>query len=187
MSPDLSRCDTTRINTRSEILENTKSSLPAYQATCFGHHRRQSWHAIELSVNPTRLNGRDRRWLAHAALVRHLTGNAVVGRPTSTNGGVIQYGFWKVVQFLKHVSKKVEINPKDGDNTQLPRHGTWPAVRGELQSSKGQCDKAVAMLLDLAIMLDSAIKLNLLVRANERRAVWLNPIDPCDKAPNSNM
>ena len=74
MSPDLPRRDTTRITTRSEILENTKSSLPAYQATCVGHHRRQSWHAIELSVNPTRLNGRDRRWHVHAALVRHSTG-----------------------------------------------------------------------------------------------------------------
>jgi len=46
-------------------------------------------------------------------------GHAVVGRSTSTNGGVIQYDFWKVVQFLKHVSKKVEINLKI-DNTQLP-------------------------------------------------------------------
>ena len=39
-------------------------------------------------------------------------GHAVVGRLTNTNGGVIRYDFWKVVQFLKHVSKKIEINPK---------------------------------------------------------------------------
>jgi hypothetical protein len=114
LSPDLPRRDTTRTNTHLEILENTKSSLPAYQATCIGHHRRRLWHAIELSVDPSRLNGRDRRWLAHAALVRHSTGDAVVGRPTSTNGRVIQYDFWKVVQFLKHVSKKVKINSKMG-------------------------------------------------------------------------
>jgi hypothetical protein len=38
-------------------------------------------------------------------------GDAVVGRPTSTKGGAVQYDFWKVIQFLKHVSKKIEIIP----------------------------------------------------------------------------
>jgi hypothetical protein len=120
MSPDLPQRDTTRINTRSEILENTKSSLPAYQATCIGHHRRQSWHAIELSVDPTRLNGSDRRWHAHAALVRHST-RGCRRRPTDQH-----QGRGCPVRLLEGdtVSEaRVEEDrdyPRDGDNTQLP-------------------------------------------------------------------
>lgn len=114
-------------------------------------------------------------------------GDAVVGRPTSTKGGVVQYDFWKVIQFLKHVSKKIEIIPgmETTHNYRDTEHGQL--FEASYNHPKGSARRQLRCCQILAIILDSAIKLNLLVQTNERRAAWLNPIDLCDKAPNSDM